>query len=150
MNPTELRIFLSLLFASSYRLDREYRVRCRLSRADRRRFHDSRFQISIRRNIAGAAHPLSDAREAGERCAGQNDKCRSHHARDNRQRRAIYSPRICRRAVWKRSAARRDEIFHRVAGRDRPRQIEQAQRRHAREIPALRLSRHGGGGLPIA
>ena len=30
--------------------------------------------------------------KTGERCAGQNDKCRSDHARDNRQRRAIYSP----------------------------------------------------------
>ena len=108
------------------------------------------FKFAIRRNTAGVAHPLSDARKTGERCAGQNDKCRSDHARDNRQRRAIYSSGICRRTVWKRSAARRDEIFHRVAGRDWPRQIEQAERRHARKIPALRLSRHGRGGLPIA
>ena len=30
--------------------------------------------------------------KTGERRAGQNDQCRSDHARDNRQRRAIYSP----------------------------------------------------------
>ena len=46
------------------------------------------------------------------------------------------------------SAARCDEIFHRVTGRDWSRQIEQAERRHAREIPALRLRRHGGGAVP--
>ena len=38
------------------------------------------------------------------------------------------------------SAARCDEIFHRVTGWDWPRQIEQTERRHAREVPALRLS----------
>src|SRR5437764_2041697 len=59
----------------------------------------------------------------------------------------IYSSRICRRAIRERSAARCDEVFHRIAGRDRSRQIEQAERRHARQIPTLRLYRHGGGRL---
>ena len=138
------------IFAFFCRLGCEYRVGADYPTPTEGDFTIRDFKFAIWRNTAGVAHPLSDAGKTGERCAGQNNECGSDHARDNRQRRAIYSPGICRRTVWKRSTARRDEIFHRVAGRNWPRQIEQAERRHARKIPALRLPRHGGGGLSIA
>ena len=42
-----------------------------------------------------------------------------------------------------RPAARRDEVLHHPARRDRRRQVDQAVRRPAREVPALQLRRHG-------
>src|SRR5438046_9888501 len=57
---------------------------------------------------------------------------------------------VCRLAVWQRSAARCDEVFYCVTGWDRSRQIEQAERRDTREIPALRLSRPGRGAVSVA
>ena len=50
---------------------------------------------------------------------------------------------VRRRAVRAGAAARRHAVLHHPAGRHRPRPIEQAERRTAREVPALRLPRHG-------
>ena len=40
-------------------------------------------------------------------------------------------------------SARRGALLHRPPGRHRPRRVEQAERRPAREVSALRLRRHG-------
>ena len=52
--------------------------------------------------------PAKDAKGVGR-------QRRAHHARHDRQRRAVHPPGIRRRAFRPRSAARRDEIFHRPA-----------------------------------
>ena len=59
-------------------------------------------------------------------------------------------PRLRRRAVRPGPAARRDAVLHHPARRHRPRQVEQAERRPAREVPALRLPGHGRGGVRAA
>ena len=52
--------------------------------------------------------------------------------------------------VWSRRTARCRAILHHPPRWHRPWQIEQAQRRAARTISALRLPRHGGGAVPAA
>ena len=47
-------------------------------------------------------------------------------------------------------AARCHALLHRPARRHRARQVQQAERRAARALSALRLPRHGAGGLPAA
>jgi hypothetical protein len=56
---------------------------------------------------------------------------------DRQQRCTIYPAGIRRRTFWERSAARCVEIFHRAAGWNRPRQIEQTEQQHSCEISAL-------------
>ena len=53
-----------------------------------------------------------------------------------------------RRAVRAGAAARRVEVLHHPARRHRPRRLEQAEQRPARQVPALRLRRHGRSGAP--
>ena len=54
-----------------------------------------------------------------------------------------------RRTVRRRSAARCEEVLHHHPELDRPRQVVEAVRRPAREIPEVQLRRHGrGAGAP--
>ena len=50
------------------------------------------FKFQSGETLPELRHPLSDTGKTAERRGGQNDQCGSDHARDNRQRRAIYSP----------------------------------------------------------
>ena len=60
---------------------------------------------------------------------------------------SMLGPDLRRRAVRHGPAARRDEILHHHSGRGRPRQIVQALRRPARQVPEIQLRRHGRGPL---
>ena len=54
---------------------------------------------------------------------------------------------VRRRAVRPGPAARRKQVLHHPSRRDRHRQVGQAIRRPAHEVPALRLRRHGRGAV---
>ena len=56
---------------------------------------------------------------------------------------AMLTPEVRRRTVRRGPAARRHEILHHHSGLARPRQIDQAVGRAAREIPEVQLRRHG-------
>ena len=90
---------------------------------------------------------IGKPREGRERHRAQRG---ADHARHHGQRRAVHPAGVCRRAVRRRATARCDEVLHRDAGWDRPRQVEQAERRAAREVSALRLSRHGRRAVSVA
>ena len=87
--------------------------------------------------------PRADApRRGAQRGAGA--------ARHRRRRRQPGARRVCRRAVRPGAAARCHALLHRAARRHRPRQVDQAERRPARALSALRLRRHGARGVPAA
>ena len=116
-------------------------IRRGLSRAEAGRLDRQGFPLPHRRGDARAAPALHDGRRADRR-AGADP------ARHRRLRRELPDAGLRRRAVRRGPAARRHEVLHHPARRDRRRQIGQAVRRPAREVPALQLRRHGRGAVP--
>jgi len=69
------------------------------------------------------------------------------HPWDRRFRHRYAHSRLRGRIVRAGAAARCAQVFCRPTGHARRREIRQAVRRVAREVPALRLRRHGAGGI---
>ena len=117
---------------------------------DRRGLRHQGLHVQFGRDAARAEDPLPHARHAEEGRAGHRPQRRADHARHGRHGRPVHGTRVRRRAVPAGPAARRHEVLHRDARRHRPRQVEQAERRPAREVSALRLPGHADGGARAA
>ena len=137
-------------------IDASARARCcRLPRAagaaaaagDRRGLRHQGLQVRVGRDAAGAEDPLPHARHAAEGRAGDRPQRRADHARHGRHRARQFATGrgFAGELFLPGPAARRDEVLHHPAGRHRPRQVEQAERRPAREVSALRLPGHADG-----
>ena len=79
---------------------------------------------------------------------GRCEQRRLDSARDRRQRGIVTHGPLRGRAVRTGTAPGRGPLFHHPAGRDRARELEQAERRPARALSPLHLRRHGGGAVP--
>ena len=112
-----------------------------LSRAERGRLDRQGLPLPHRRCDARGSPALHDGRRADRRAGAAP----AWHRRSGCE---LPDARLCRRTVRRRPAARCQEIFHHPAGRDRRREIGQAVRRPARQVPALQLCRHGRGAAP--
>src|SRR5476649_1942014 len=115
----------------------------RLSRAGRWRLRRPRFQVRLRRNAAVAQTALPDDRHATARRVRRRAQRGDDPPRHRRHRRRVSLADLRRRAVRRRPGPRRDEVLHHPARRHRPREVEQAERRHARAVSAIHVRRHG-------
>ncbi len=119
----------------------------RLSGAGRGRLHDPRLHLHRGRKAAELQDALPHPRHPAPRRRRQGRQRGADPPRHRRQRRQFRHRRrrrdVRRRAFRRRPAARRQEVLHRPARQHRPRKIRQAERRRAREVPAIPLPRHG-------
>ena len=100
------------------------------------RFHTGEVMPELRINYT---HRRRADRRAGAR-----------PARHHRLRRQHADAGFRRRAVRPGPAARRQEVLHHPPGLARRRQVVEALRRAAGEVPAIQLRRHGAGAVPAA
>ena len=120
-----------------------HRVRpcAELSGAEGRHVGRARLQVPHRRGDArieaGLPHGGRAERRAGNRAA-RHERLQCEHADGEFRRRAV--------RPWAGPGC--DQVLHRAAGRHRPRQVIETVRRHARQVPALQLQRHGAGAVP--
>ena len=121
----------------------------RVSDADAGRRRPEGLPLRVRRDAARPAAALPHRRHAAARRARRASQRGADPARHRRHRRAVHPPGVRGRAVRRRAALLdASKLLHRAARRHRPRRIEQAERRPARALPALRLPRHGRGAAP--
>ena len=114
-----------------------------LARPERRRLGDPRLPLRRWRDVAGAAAALHDARDAAARRGGRGQQRRAAAAWHQRDRQELAGAELCRGDVRAGPTARPGEILRDPARRHRARRQQQAERRAARQVPALPLRRHG-------
>ncbi|CAA9304373.1 MAG: Homoserine O-acetyltransferase, partial [uncultured Gemmatimonadaceae bacterium] len=119
--------------------------RDRLGKGGRRgRRRAARLPLRRRRGAPGAPHPLHHARSPAARRRGHCAQRRARAARHHRERARVPDPGLRRRAVRPRAAARHRRALRHPPRRHRHRRVEQAERRAAHALPALRVRGHGG------
>ena len=106
------------------------------------------FQFTTGEALPRTESALHDHRHAGEERRGHGDQRRADHARHRRQRTRVPLADLRRAALRRGPTAGRDEILHHPAGRYRAREIQQAERRAAHEVPALHVHGHGARRVP--